>query len=166
MDMRKFQKNLWLYGILTGLLIAALVIPPLRAQQQGIIPTGAIPVTQTATRADAAISCQTSASTGGTLTFAAQPGLYFYLTEMDVQNVVGGSAVSAAAQTTITTTNLPGSPNWTMASGTTAGTNTQSFSVEWPTGLKSTVVATNTVITLPTFATNQTIRVNACGFYA
>lgn len=163
------KKHPILYGLILGVLTAALAIVPLprsHAQTTGIVPAGSTVITQTATRADAATTCQTSASTGGVLTFTAQAGLTFYLTEMDIENVVGASAVSAAAQTTVTTTNLPGSPNWTMASGTTAGSNTQSLSFAWPTGLKSTVGSTNTVITLPTFATNQTIRVNACGFFA
>lgn len=122
-------------------------------------------VQQTATHADAAVVCATSASTGGVLTFTPPGTQFFYLTEMDVQNVVGGTAVTPAAATTLVTANITGTPTWTLASGVTAGTNTQSFSVEYPTGLKSISPSSAVTITLPTFATNQVIRVNACGYY-
>jgi hypothetical protein len=122
-------------------------------------------VNQSSTRYDAGTTCATSATSAATITFSAVSGQYFYITEIDFQNVVGATAVTAAAATSVTTTNITGSPAWTMASGTTAGSATQIFSVNYPTGLKSSAPGTATTIVLPTFATNQTIRVNACGYY-
>lgn len=122
-------------------------------------------VQQTATRQDAAVVCGSSATTAGVLTFTPPGTQFFYLTEMDVQNVAGASAVTAAAATTLVSANISGTPTWTLASGTTAGTNTQSFSVAYPTGLKSITPASAVTVTLPTFATNQVIRVNACGYF-
>lgn len=126
----------------------------------------ATPVQQTATRSDAATNCGSSATSAATITFTPPGNLSVYLTEIDFQNVAGSAAVTAAAPTTVTTTNLTGLPVWTMASGTTAGTNTQSFSAVYPLGLKSTTPGTAVTVVLPTFATNQTIRVNACVYYA
>lgn len=122
-------------------------------------------VQQTATRTDAAVICASSATTAGVLTFTPPGTQFFYLTEMDVQNVVSGTAVTAAAPTTLATANISGTPTWSLASGTTAGTNTQSFSVAYPTGLKSITPSSAVTITLPTFATNQVVRVNACGYF-
>lgn len=150
-----------LSAILVGTLLAVLCV----TVTQGQAPSVATPVQQVAQRLDAATNCQTSGATGGTLTFTPPGASYFYLTEIDFQNVASGTAVTAAAPTTVTTSNLTGAPTWTMASGTTAGTNTQSFSAAWPTGLKSTTPGTAVVITLPAFATNQVIRANACGYY-
>lgn len=121
---------------------------------------------QTASHADAATVNQTSNTSAATITFNAQSGLYFYLTSIDIENCAGASAVTAANPTAVTTTNLTGSPQWMIGSGTTAGACQPTINVTWPTGLKSAAPGTNTTLVLPTFATNQTVRVNAYGFYA
>lgn len=122
-------------------------------------------VQQTATRNDAATVAGTSATSAATITIAANGSQYFYLTGIDIMNCAGSSAVTAAAPTTITTTNLAGSPAWTVGSGVTAGLCTNQ-TVNFGTPLKSAVPGTATTFVLPTFATNQTIRANVYGFYA
>jgi len=144
-----------------ALVFAVVGVAGLQGQQAQPAQT----VQQTGTRADAATICASSATTAGVLTFTPPGSQYFYLAELDVQNVVGASAVTAAAATTLVSANISGTPTWTLASGTTAGSSTQAFSVAYPTGLKSISPSSAVTITLPTFATNQVIRVNACGYY-
>src|SRR5260370_40497892 len=121
------------------------------------------------THQDSASVCLNSASSGGTLTFTPPGSQYFYLHEIDFQNGQSTTGVAAAAAPTqVTISNIAGSPIWNMASGavTTPGTITQSFSVLYPTGLKSSVPGSSVVVTLPALITNQFLRVNACGYYA
>lgn len=135
------------------LFVLLLATTPLYAQQSTSIQ-------QTPARLDAAAQVQTSATSAATLTLTPNGGEVVYVYEIDVQNCAGASAVTAAAPTTITTTNLTGSPNWTLGSGVTAGACAQNFSVSWPTGLKAQAVGTAVTFVLPTFATNQTVRLN------
>jgi hypothetical protein len=128
------------------------------------------PVQQNATHLDAATLYATSGATGGTLTFQPPGSLSFYLTAIDITNCAGASAVTAAGVTTVTTTNFGNSstagPIWTVGSGTTAGSCQPTISVSYPGGLKSNTPGLAATIVLPTFATNQTVRVNAYGYYA
>lgn len=120
----------------------------------------ATPVQQVAARLDSATQVGTSATSAATITLTPNGGEAVYVYEIDVNNCAGASAVTAAAPTTITTTNLTGSPNWTLGSGVTAGACAQAFSVSYPGGLKATAPGTAVTFVLPTFATNQTVRVN------
>lgn len=135
----------------------------LRGQQQS-----ASSVQQVATRSDAANICLTSNTSTGTITWTPPGGVNVYVTEIDFesgQNTTGIAA--AAAPTTVTISNISGSPIWDLASGaaTTPGTNTETFSVLYPTGLKSSVPGTAVTITLPTIPANTFIRVNACAYF-
>jgi len=121
---------------------------------------GPTSVQHTAQRLDAATTVSSSVTSAATITLTPSASQNVYIYEMDIQNCAGTTAVTAAAVTTITSTNLPGSPAWTMGSGTTAGTCVQSLVMQFPTGLKSIVPGTAVTVVLPTFATNQTIRVN------
>jgi hypothetical protein len=118
-------------------------------------------VQHTAAHLDSAAQVASSATSAATFTLTPNGGENVYVYEIDVQNCAGGSAVAAAAVTTITTTNLTGSPVWTMGSGTTAGlVRADIFVLSFPTGLKSSAPGTPVTFVLPTFATNQTIRLN------
>jgi hypothetical protein len=116
-------------------------------------------VQQTATHADTATQVTTSATSAATLTLTPNSGESVYLHTVDISNCAGTSA-AAAAVTTITTTNITGSPAWTMGSGATAGNCTQAFSIQYPFGVKSATPGTAVTFVLPTFATQQTIRLN------
>jgi hypothetical protein len=117
-------------------------------------------VQQAPARLDAAAQVATSATSAATITLTPNGGETVYVYELDVQNCAGSAAVTAAAVTSITTTNLTGAPSWTLGSGTTAGACAQNFSLQWPTGLKAQAPGTAVTFVLPTFATNQTVRVN------
>ena len=126
----------------------------------------AVPVQQAPARLDAAAQVSTSATTGATITLTPNANESVYIYEIDINNCAGATAVTPAAVTTITTTGLAGSPAWTMGSGTTtavaggAGACAQTLVLVYPTGLKSNAAGTAVTFVLPTFAGNQTIRVN------
>lgn len=122
--------------------------------------TNSTPVQQSSARLDSAAQVTTSATSAATLTLTPNGGEVVYIYEIDVQNCAGASAVTAAAQTSITTTNLTGTPSFQLGSGTTAGACAQNVSMQYPTGLKATAVGTAVTFVLPTFATNQTVRLN------
>ena len=108
----------------------------------------------------AATAVGTSVTSASTITITPPAGQFVYVQEVDVANCAGGTAVTAAAPTTITTTNLTGSPAFTVGSGVTAGLCQPFPTVVYPNGLKSSSPGTNVTFVLPTFATNQTVRVN------
>jgi len=130
----------------------------------GVFAQAPAPTQQASQRLDAAVIAGTAGSTGATITITVPGNLYFYLTGIDITNCAGASAVSAAAVTTVTVTGLAGSPIWTVGSGTTAGACQPTISPVFSVPLKSATPGTNVVFTLPTFATNQTIRVNVYGY--
>ena len=126
-------------------------------------------VQQTATHADSDSVCVSSNTSAGTITFTPPAGQFVYVTEIDFENGQSTTGVAAAAApTTVTVSNITGAPTWNLASGaaTTPGTSTQSFSVVFPTGLKSSAPGTAVTFTLPTIITNQYVRVNACAYFA
>lgn len=138
-----------------ALLLGALVVDPLAQLAQP-----ATIVQQAATRADTATQVSTNVASATTTTLTPNSGESVYVSEVDISNCAGASAVTAAAVTTITTTNLVGSPAWTLGSGVTAGLCTQILSISYPLSLKSQTPGTAVTFVLPTFATNQTIRLN------
>ena len=124
------------------------------------------PVQQTTTRADAAIQVCTVAASATACTLTPPNGQYVYITGVDISNCGDATGVTAAATTTITTTNL-GGLTWTMGSVTGAGACINPpLPYFGPGGLRGAAPGTNVVFTLPTFATHQTIRLNAYYFYA
>lgn len=139
--------------IILGLMVAALAFGQ------------STPTQQAAQRLDAATLAATNVTSATTSTITVPAGYYFYMTGIDIQNCAGGTAVTAAAPTTITTTNFSGSPAWTVGSGVTAGLCT-SQSVQMGAPLKSAAAGTNVTFVMPTFATNQTIRLNVYGYLA
>lgn len=142
--------------LLTLLLALVLSAPAVYLYAQ----TAATSVQHSPAHIDSAARVDTSATSAATITLTPNGGELVYIYEIDVQNCAGSAAVTAAAQTSITTTNLTGTPAWMMGSGTTAGACTQVFSGTYPTGLKAQAVGTAVTFVLPTFATNQTIRLN------
>jgi hypothetical protein len=117
-------------------------------------------VQQVPAHLDAATQVATSATSAATVTLTPNGGESVVIYELDVQNCANGSAVAAAAQTNITTTNLTGSPSYLIGSGTTAGACAQIFTLNWPTGLRAQAPGTAVTFVMPTFATNQTVRLN------
>lgn len=116
--------------------------------------------------ADAAQFVSTSATTATTITITPPAGQSVYVTGVEITNCAGASAVSAAAVTSITTTNLGGA-SWTLGSGVSAGLCQPSPSAgTFGLPLKSAAPGTAVTIVLPSFATNQTVRVSAYYYFA
>lgn len=116
------------------------------------------------TPTSAVVHSHTSAAT---LTITAPPtGSFVYVTGIDISNCAGASAVTAAAPTYITTTNLTGAPQYQLGSGVTAGLcQPTSSGIAFTTPLRSTTAGAAVTFVLPTFATNQTVSVNVYYFY-
>jgi hypothetical protein len=141
--------------------VAAICLSSVGAFAQAATPTQSSP-----SRLDASQLVATSATSAATLTITPPSGQYVYINGVEVQNCAGGTAVTAAAPTTVTTTNL-GGVAWTIGSGVTAGLCQPSpMSAGWAAPLKSAAPGTAVTIVLPTFATNQTIRVSAYYYFA
>lgn len=149
--MRKF--------LTAGLIGLALFLAPVLAQAQSIVGTQQQP-----THLDAASTLGTSAASAATITITPPAGQYVYITNVEITNCAGGTAVTAAAPTSVTTTNLGGAA-WTVGSGVTAGLCQPSpVNGPLPTALKAAAPGVVTIV-LPTFATNQTVRVSAYGYF-
>ena len=120
------------------------------------------PVQQVSTRLDAATQVCTVVYSTGTCTLTPNAGELVYIYEIDIENCAGGTAVTAATPTSITVGSgqLQGNPAWTMGSGVAAGACDQMQSFAYPSGMRSATPGTAVVFTMPTFATNQTIRLN------
>lgn len=139
-----------------GFLLAVLLLGTLTAIGQQL---GTIPVTPVTTQYDSCDQTGTSVTSAATITLTPSGGQYVYICGLDIYNAAGSSAVTAAAVTTMTTTNLSGSPAYTVASGVTAGLSTNQM-ISIPGALKAQAPGTAVTFVLPTFATNQSIRVN------
>jgi hypothetical protein len=122
--------------------------------------TLATPIQQVPAEVRSAVQVQHSHTSAATLTLPAN-GQFIYITGIDISDCAGGTAVTAAAPTYITTTNISGAPQWQIGSGVTAGLCTSTpaaVATSFP--LKSQAAGTNVTVVLPTFATNQTVSVN------
>lgn len=123
-------------------------------------------IQHTAARIDGPAQFATSASTGATITLTpnANEAVYIYSIDVDAcSNATGGTA---GAVTTMTSTNISGSPAWTIGTGSTTagaiggpGLCQPPLKIVYPTGLKSNAPGTAVTFVLPTFAANQTDRV-------
>jgi hypothetical protein len=150
------------------LLVLMLALPALAfAQSAGPTPPpGSTAVAQSSTRNDAATSVSTSSTSAQTMTLTPTNGGSVVIYSITVQNCAGGTAVTAAAPTNITTTGLStgqgtnnGSLSILVGSGVTAGLCQPLQPLIFPTGLRAAAPG-NVTFVLPTFATNQTISVS------
>jgi galactitol-specific phosphotransferase system IIB component len=114
---------------------------------------------QAAQHLDAAQLVATSNTSAQTITITPPAGQYVYITEVDISNCAGASAVTAAAPTSITTTQLNGL-TFQVGSGTTAGACQPADPHFYGNGLKSAAAGTAATFVMPTFANNQTVRLN------
>lgn len=137
--------------LIPSVLLAAAIAATLYAQ--------ATTVQQVPAHLDAATTVTTNVASGTTSTLTPNGGETVYIYQIDIENCAG-TAVTPAAQTNITTTNLTGSPIWQLSSGSTTGVCAQIMSIAYPTGLKATTPGTAVTFVLPAFATNQTVRLN------
>jgi hypothetical protein len=148
-------RKLWISGLLLALAFA--FTPLVRAQKD----SSATQTQQSASLNDGATLTATSSTSAATITLTPTGSTgYIFIHEIDVTNCAGASAVTAAAVTSITTTNIAGGYSLTEGSGTTAGACQPTQVILFPKGLRSQNPGTNVTFVLPTFATNQTLRVN------
>lgn len=136
--------------------IFLLIATPAFAQMQGQL------VQQSPTRMDACTNISTSATSAATITITPPGGQYVYLCAVDISNCAG-AAITAAAPLSITTTNLGGLA-YTVGTGSTGGI-CQPQPAAWPVPYKSGSAGTNVTFVLPTFTTNQTIRLTAFYYF-
>ena len=152
--MKNFLSKLSLVAALGFLCLAAPAVHAQTATQQS------------ATHADAAQLVQTSATSAATLTLTPPSGQSVYVTGIEITNCAGSSAVTAAAVTSVTTTNLGGAA-WTVGSGVAAGLCQPSPSAgTFGIPLKAAAPGTAVTVVLPTFATNQIVRVSVYYYFA
>lgn len=114
-------------------------------------------------RNDAATAVGHSHTSAATITLTPTSGQFVYITGLDVSNCSGAAAVTAAAATYVTTTNITGAPQYQVGTGlpvTGLGTCQPTHVVYFTGPVRSSVVTTAVTFVLPTFATNQTISVN------
>jgi hypothetical protein len=132
----------------------------LHAQSTGDV--SATKVQQSQQRLDAALQVQHSHTSAATLTLTAPGGQFIYLTGLDISNCEGGTTVTVANPTYITTTGLNGSPQYQVGSGpgTGPGVCSPMSTVNFATPLKSQTAGTSVTFVLPTFITNQTVSLN------
>src|SRR5262245_16282933 len=107
-------------------------------------------VQQSPTMLHAATNVGYSARSAATITITVPGSQYAYITGIDITNCAGATAVTAAAPTNITTTNIQGSPSFMVGSGATAGLCQPTGSVNFSTPLKSQSAGTNVTFVLPT----------------
>ena len=148
------MKSIRAFAVIALLAIAAIVYAQVGPGISGTL------VQQSPTKYDAATQTTTSATSAATLTLTPPGSQYVYIFEIDISNCAGATAVTAAAPTNITTTNITGGWTYQLGSGVTAGQCTQNQSMVFPTGLKASAPGTAVTFVLPTFATNQTVRLN------
>lgn len=124
-------------------------------------------VQHSGTHVDAATQVSTIASSAGTLTLTPVAGQCVYITSLEIDASEDATGVAATAQTTVTTTNISGSPIWTIASGTaSAGLANPPIAMAFPGGLKAATCGTAVTFVEPTFTTHQTIRINVAWYSA
>ena len=138
--MKKLLFAILLLPLLSGAALAQYIVQP------------------SASHLDGSATTTTLNTTAATATLTPNNGSV-YIQNIHVSNCAGSAAVTAAAITSITSTNLGG---WgaQLGSGTTAGGCVQDFVVTWPPGGFKAPAGQAVTVTLPTFATNQTIRVD------
>lgn len=148
-------KHLLVIVLLAGVL-------PGVASAQSTGDTTATRVQQSPQRLDAALAAQHSHTSAATVTLAAPPGQFIYVTGIDISNCEGATTVTVANPTYITTTGLNGSPQYQVGSGpgTAPGVCSPMSVISFSTPLKSQTAGTNVTFVLPTFITNQTVSLN------
>jgi hypothetical protein len=154
--LKRFRSSILVSGLGLGLVVFSALFSwrlPLPAQ-----PGVGTLVQQSATNLMAATQASTSNTTASTITLTPLASQFVYIDAIEFDNCAGAGAVTAAAATSVTSTNLVGSPIWQMGSGTAAGSCVQSRFLEFPNAMKASAPGTNVTFVLPTFAANQTIR--------
>ena len=150
-----------------SLSVAFLFASSVAYAQSVSVPPGSTAVTQTATLNDAAQIVAHSHTPAATLTLTSAPGMYVYVTGMDISNCETGTAVTAASPAYITTTGLNGSPQYQVGTGpAAAGTCSPTQNFAFVKALKAGQQGTNVTFVLPVNVANRILSVNVYYFVA
>lgn len=163
--MRMFR---YLLGFtLVVLILGTDYLPPSIGGEAQVRGQVASTVQQSSARLDSAAQYASSASTGATLTLTPNGGETIYIYTVEIDNCSNATGGTVGAVLSLTTTNITGSPAWTLGTGSTTagalggpGLCQPSLKIAYPTGLKAQSPGTAVTFVLPTFAANQTIRLN------
>lgn len=152
----------WFRASLVAALLALAVSIVVQAQSQGGTQIFSVP-----SRADVTTNFSTSATSAATITISPPGNQYVYITAIEVQNCAG-AAVTGAAPLSLTSTGLGGgtTPVWTIGTSGTAGMCNPAVTSSYYIPVKSNAPGTNVTFVLPTFTTNQVIRVNIWYYFA
>jgi hypothetical protein len=130
--------------------------------RSSVTSSGSAVVTARATIADYAIIAQPqptlqhvtsvgSSGAGNTATLPSVPGMYHYITSIQLQRICSVAVAAGAAPLIATTTNLPGSPAWQVANAIDAlGNVAMLVDLQYANPLKSSAAGTNTTFVSPT----------------
>lgn len=109
------------------------------------------------------VTATAAANTAATATLTAVTGMFHYITHIDITRNATAALVGAA--TIIhTTTNLPGSPAWSVGNAMAAGGTEKDVFIDFAVPLKSSVVGTNTTVVAAAGGAAVLGRVNV-GYY-
>lgn len=105
------------------------------------------------------VTATAAANTAATATLPAAVGLFHYITAISLMR--NATAALAGTATLIhTTTNLPGSPAWSVGNAMVAGGTQTDLSMTFSNPLKSSVANTNTTIVMPAAGLAVLNRIN------
>lgn len=114
---------------------------------------------------DLFVTASATAATATATLPAAGAGLFHYITSIDVHHVAT-TAVPGTAVVTVTTTNLPGSMQWTAGNASPAGQKVQDVLDVPAKPIKSSVANTATTVVAASFGATAVSRVNVHYFTA
>lgn len=110
------------------------------------------------------VTVTAAAGSGATITLPAPPaGMFHYITNIHITRNAT-AALAGTATLVITSTNLPGTPAWSVGNAMIAGGSTLDLNYAPTTPLKSLVAATATTIVMPTPGAAVLWRGN-CSYY-
>jgi hypothetical protein len=111
------------------------------------------------------VTVTAAVNVGITITLpAAGVGLFHYITAIHITRSCNATATAAGAALVITSTNLPGTPAWTVGNATIAGESKLDLNYSPTTPLKSLVANTATTIVAPVPGAGVIWRGN-CSYY-
>lgn len=109
------------------------------------------------------VTATAAANAAATATLTAVAGMFHYITHIDITR--NATAALAGTATIIhTTTNLPGSPAWSVGNAMVAGGTEKDVNIDFAVPLKSSVVNTNTTVVAAAGGAAVLGRVNV-GYY-
>lgn len=149
-----------------GLLVAALLLGMAAAVPYAQTVGGTLVYTASS-RQDVTTNFATSATSAATITISPPGNQYVYITGIEVMNCAG-TTVTSASPLSLTTTGLGGgtTPVWTLGTTGTAGMCNPAVTSSYYIPIKSNAPGTNVTFVLPTFTTQQTVRVNVWYYFA